>query len=141
MSPVPESSCAAAKCHEAPVFVVVVKAGIENAGDAKSPRARHHSERSEPPLRARQRDVVARFDFPFLRKLLADQQRFDAVGIARKIELAGDDALQRFVVFPLALGIDALRHHAARVAAKRQQHILIDRRDDGLHSRRVQRIS
>ena len=44
---------------KSPVGVEIVKAGIENPGDAKSARARHHSKRSKPPLRTNQRDVIA----------------------------------------------------------------------------------
>ena len=91
----------------------------------------------EPALRAGQRNEVAWFDFPFQRELLADQQRFDAVGIAREVELARHDALQCLVVFPLALWIDALRDNSTCISAKRQQHLLVDGRNDGLYSRQV----
>ena len=58
-------------------------------------------------------------------------------GSREKSSLPGNDALQCLVVFPLALWIDALRDNSTRVSAKRQQHILIDRRNDGLYSRQV----
>src|SRR5690242_2870944 len=83
--------------HETPVFVVIIEAGIKDAVHAKPPRPRNQPEGSEPPLRARDGHIVARGDFPFVGKLSADKQPLDSVWVWRKIQFAGDDALEGLI--------------------------------------------
>jgi hypothetical protein len=123
------------KGHEAPILVVIVKAGIKYARYAKSPRARYQSKRRQPSLGTRQRHIVPGRDLPFLRKLSADQQRVNAVRIRGKIQTPCYDMLQRLVALPLALRIDPFRYHAARLPRKRQQHRLVDRRCNSTRTR------
>ena len=122
------------QCHEAPVLVVVVEAGIEYARDTKAARSRHHAEGREPALRTGKGHIVAGRDLPFLGELLADEQRVDTVGVGRKIKMACDNALQRLIVTTLAFRIDAFCHYAPRISAKRQQHRLIHRGCHGLYA-------
>ena len=75
------------KRDEAPVFVVVVEAGIENAGDAKTAGTGHEAEGRQAALRAGQGDVIAGTQFPVIGELLANEQAFDTVGVGREVEL------------------------------------------------------
>ena len=115
-----------------PIFVVVVKARVENPRNTEAASARHQSERSEAALRAGEGNVIAGMESPFIGKLLADEQAFDAVGIGREVESARRHFLQRFIALLFQGKVNSLHHGAAGLSTERQQDGLINGGRDGM---------
>ena len=120
--------------HETPVLVVIVKPRIEHPCHAKSPCPRHQPKRRQSSLRACQRHVVARLELPLVGQLLSHQQTVDPLAVRREIQVPRCQLLQHFIPLLFARHIDPFRHHPARLATKRQQHRLVNRRRHGTHS-------
>src|SRR5260370_33723656 len=110
----------ARKGYDAPVGSVVVSTGIENSGHEKSPRARDEAVRSQPALRAGQREVIAGLDFQIICQDSPQKNRFDAVFIRREIEDAGGAPRAGLVGSRFLLAVNALDDHASSPSATRQ---------------------
>src|SRR5437660_12602327 len=87
--------------HETPILVVIVKPGIENSRNTKPSCPRHQSKGRQSSLWTCERHVIAWRYLPFLRKLFADEQRFNAIRVRGKVQPSGGDVFERLVAFSL----------------------------------------
>ena len=134
--PLPASACGRLQRHESPVRVVIVKSRIENSRHPKSPRARQHPEGRQVPLRARQRHVIARGDSQFSARMRPTSSAGMPSASGAKLSEPATMCRSAPLARSSSVRVDALQHHAARTAAERKQHGVVNRGLDRAHAGR-----